>query len=496
MNVAPLDFVVLGTYLIGTALFGAWIGRKQTSANDYMLGGRSMPWWLVLASIVATETSTVTFLSIPGVSWASDLTWVQLPMGFLVGRLVILAVFLPRYFQGEVVTVYQILRERFGGAVQPVASVLFLGMRVIADGLRLGLSALVLEAMTGLSLITSIIVLGTVTILYTLIGGMRAVIWTDFVQFVVYTLGAVIAFVLLLRGIDGGFAAVLDTARENPTGIDKLRIFDFDFVLDRHKNFWAGIVGGTVLSIGSHGVDQLMVQRYLCAKNRRHASWALGLSGVVVLLQFGFFLVVGLALYTFFLQHPPQPPFGPNDGDRVFTKFLIENLPTGLLGVVLGSLFAVIMSTLSSSLNSAATVTVHDLLDRVRPAPSDRIRLRRARIATAVFGIALVLAAISVRNFERSTVDRVLGIAGLSTGLVLGLFALGMLTRRTGSTAALVGMGIATAVMVWIQGYTTVAWPWYALIGCIITFTAGLLASLLVERSPPGDLHRPRHPAR
>lgn len=482
MNVGPLDLTVLGVYLLATAAFGAWIGRGQRTSADYMLGGRSIPWWLVLCSIVATETSTVTFLSIPGVAWATDLTWLQLPMGFLIGRLFVVAILLPRYFRGEVVTAYQVLRERFGGAVQPVASVLFLLMRVLADGLRLGLSALVLEKMTGIDLAWSIVILGACTIAYTVVGGMRAVIWTDFIQFVVYTMGAALALWILLGKIDGGFAHVLDLARDNPAGIDKLRVFDFELVFDRHNNFWAGLVGGSVLAIGSHGVDQLLVQRYLCAKNRNHASWALGLSGVVVLLQFAFFMVIGLALYAWYLQHPAVPPFGPKDGDQVFATFIVHELPPGLLGLVLGSLFAVIMSTLSSSLNSAATVTVHDLVARLRPAMTDATKLRLAKFATVGFGAALIGVGIAARDMDQAVVNQVLAIASLTTGLVLGLFALGIFTHHVGSGAALCGMLVAAATMTWVKLGTSVAWPWYALIGATVTFAGGLLFGPLLPQ--------------
>ncbi len=484
MNVGVLDLAVLGAYLVATAAFGTWIGRGQGTSHDYMLGGRSMPWWLVLCSIVATETSTVTFLSIPGVAWAGDLTWLQLPMGFLIGRLLIVAFLLPRYFRGEVVTAYQVLRERFGGAVQPVASVIFLCMRVLADGLRLTLSALVLQKMTGIDLSWSIVILGTATVLYTMVGGMRAVIWTDFVQFIVYTLGAVIAFVLLLDRVDGGLPQVLEMARHAPGGVDKLRLFDFALVFDRHTTFWAGLVGGSVLAIGSHGVDQLLVQRYLCARNQRHAGWALGLSGVVVLVQFAFFMLIGLALYAHYLQHPPKVPFGPKDGDRVFSTFIVDELPPGVLGLVLGALFAVIMSTLSSSLNSAATVTVHDLIARMRPGLGDRARLRIAKRAIVGFGAALVVVGILGRGIDESVVNQVLAIAGLSTGLVLGLFALGMLTRSTTSTHALAGMLGAAAFMTWIKLGTSIAWPWYALLGAGATFLLGSLCRLVLGPRP------------
>lgn len=473
MNVGPLDLLVLGAYLVATAAFGAWIGKGQRSASQFMLGDRALPAWLVLASIVATETSTVTFLSIPGAAWAGNCTWLQLPVGYAVGRVVVILVLMPRYFRGEVVTAYQVLHERFGGATKLVASLLFLVTRTLADGLRLFLSAIVLQEIAQIPMAWAIVALGVITIVYTWVGGLTAVVWTDFVQFVVYLGGAVLALWILLGRIDGGLAGLLDAA--GPAG--KLVAFDFGFDLDKPYQFWSGLIGGAVLSVATHGVDQIMVQRYLGAKNRAHASWALGLSGIVVFAQFALFLFIGVALWKFY-EHSGRTF---TKGDRVFASFIVEELPTPALGIVLGAVFSAAMSTLSSSLNSLSTAFANDFwFPRVRPQAAPRERLRTVRSLVIVFGALQIGVGIAGQDLPSSVVDSVLSIAGFTTGIVLGVFLLGTATTRVGQTAALCGLLCGAIVVSYVAFATKLAWPWYALVGSSTTFAAGLLVSYVL----------------
>lgn len=475
MKISNTDLAVLLGYLLAMLAFGLWMGRRQKDAADFMVGSRSVPWWLVLASIVATETSTVTFLSIPGFAWKNDLTWIQLPIGFAIGRLAVLGLFLPRYFRGELFTAYQVLHERFGGRTKVVASLLFVVTRTLADGLRLFLSAIVLREVAGLDMELAIVVLGAVTVLYTFLGGMRAVLWTDLVQFVVYVGGAALAFTVLLDRIDGGLDGFLTAADE----AGKLRMFDFGFDISAPYQFWAGLIGGAVLSIASHGVDQLMVQRYLCARSQREAATALGLSGIVVIFQFAFFLLIGAALFV----HYGDRTFA--KADRVFATFIVEELPTPALGIVLGAVFSAAMSTLSSSLNSSATALTNDVwFPLFRPDASDRVKLRTVRAWTVVFGALQVTVGIAGQSMSQTVVDSVLAISGFVTGIVLGVFLLGVLTRRVGEAAALCGMLVGMATVSYVAFGTSVAWPWFALIGSGTTFVTGLLASFVLEPSP------------
>ena len=354
MASSPLDFAVLAVYLVGVVAFGLWIGRDQKGAADYMLGDRNIAWWGLLFSIVATETSTVTFLSIPGFAWSRDFTFIQLPLGYLIGRFLVVAVLLPHYFSGEYFTAYEVLRKRFGGAVGQAASFLFIVTRSLADGLRLFLTAIVVQEMAGLSLPVSVALVGVTTIVYTFAGGMKAVVWTDVAQFFIYNVGAVVAFFLLLGQLPGGWGQLVAEA----SAAGKFRWLDLSTALDSPYTLWAGLIGGMFLTIGSHGADQMMVQRYLCARSQREAGRAVWMSGVVVFLQFALFLLIGVGLYVFYQAFPPAVAF--DRPDRVFVRFIVEQLPRGMVGLVIGAIFAAAMSTLSGSLNSSATAAVTD----------------------------------------------------------------------------------------------------------------------------------------
>lgn len=483
MGISGLDFGLIGAYLLGTVLFGVWIGRGQRSAGDYMLGSRDLPAWAVLLSIVATETSTVTFLSAPGAAYEGNLTFLQLPLGYILGRVAVVLVLMPGYFRGQYFTAYQVLQERFGGTTKQVASLLFLVTRSLADGLRLTLTAIVLHRLTGWGMVPSILAMGAVTVVYTYFGGMKAVVWTDVSQFFVYLAGAVAAFAVLLGKLPGGWQELIDSAGE----AGKLRMFEFAFEADRAYGFWAGLVGGAFLSFASHGADQLMVQRYLCARSQRGAAWALLLSGPVVFVQFTLFLFLGLGLYAFYRGQPALP------GDQVFARFIVDHLrqPPGLLGLVVGAVFAAALSTLSSSLNSSATTAVKDLyLPWFRPDASEREQLVLTKTLTALFGGVQMLVAIAGIYQERSILDRVLEIAGFTTGPILGLFLLGRCTAHVRQPAALAGLLVAIATLCTVRfvlpewtGWR-LAWPWYPALGAFTTVAAGLAAATL----------RPRHP--
>ena len=469
MKVNSIDLYILVTYMIGVVLWGMWIGRRQRDVTDYVVSGRDLPWWAILGSIVATETSTVTFLSIPGFAWGNDLTWLQLPMGFIIGRFVVALLLLPRFFSGNFFTAYQVLHERFGGATKTVTSLLFIITRTLADGLRLYLTAIVLWKVIGLDLRLSVICIGIATIVYTFVGGMRAVVWTDFVQFLVYMSGAVITLFVLGDAVDGGWSQILDAAGAQ----NKWQVFDFGFDWSNPHIFWAGLLGGTFLSIGSHGADQLMVQRYLSSRSHRDARRALIASGFVVFVQFAIFLVIGIGLWAFYEQHPPATPF--EKGDHVFATFMVEKLPIGVCGIVLGAVFAAAMSTLSSSINSSATALATDVLGMQ---PHDPRMLRAIRGLTVLFGLAQITVG-AAGHWPDNVVGAVMSIAGFTTGIILGVFFLGALTRRVDQRAALTGLLIGLVGMTAVKFGTSLAWPWFALVGSSLTFVSGYLASFL-----------------
>jgi SSS family transporter len=488
MAIASLDLALLVAYFVGMIGVGYVAGRRTTGAKDYFLGSRDLPCWALLLSIVATETSTVTFLSVPGRAWAGDLTFLQLPMGYVLGRFVVVWLLLPHYFRGEMVTAYEVLRHRFGGRLQKVASLTFLVARTIGGGLRLFLTGLVIAKLTGLGIGASIVAITAVTLVYTFFGGMRAVVWTDVAQFAIYLTGAIAAFWILIGRLPGGFEQVLANARPDAAAIDKLRILDLSLDLAKPYTLWSGLIGGAFISLGSHGVDQLIVQRLLAARSQREAGLALGLSGIVVLLQFAFFLLLGLGLYAYYRQFPPAQPF--EKSDTVFRDFLLTQMPTGLLGLVLGAVFSAAMSSFSSSLNSSAAALIGDfVLPATRRDPDSRFVLNAAKAATVLFAVLEAAVAVNCVD-DRAVIDQVLDVAAFTTGVLLGVFFLGTLTRRVDQTHALVGFSTGLAidlackfVLPPITG-VTIAGPWYGLIGSATTFGAGMLASWLRPRGP------------
>ena len=534
----PIDLVVIVVYVTACTALGVRLGSGVTGMRGYFLGDSDVPAWAVMLSIVATETSTATFLSVPGTSYAlgGNFTFLQLAFGYLAGRFVVSATLLPGYFRGRVVTAYQVLHDRFGGATEATASVLFLVARTLGDGLRLYLAAMALSELVGWGIAPSIAAVGLATIVYTYLGGMKAVIWTDVIQFTVYILGAIVALGFLASAIPGGFGGLIAAGRE----AGKFRVFDFDPDPSKPYTFWAGLIGGLFLSTATHGTDQMMVQRYLAAKSRRGASGALIASGFVVLAQFALFLLIGVGLAAYYGAAggaaPPQ--------DRAFARFIVVGLPVGLTGLVVAAIFSAAMSTLSSSLNASAASTVNDLLRPLAPRLDDRALLRASKGFTALWGLAQMGVALAATRLERSVVDAALSIATFVGGIVLGIFLLGTLTKRVGQRAALIGV-IAGLVVVsyvafgpnlptllgrvlpedlttvsislaprnprlgasgpsiewepdievgrtaaWAYPFnSTIAWPWWALIGSATVFGTGLLASL--DRRKPSDRTAP-----
>src|SRR6185436_16878067 len=352
MSVGAVDLAILLAYMAGMVGLGMWLGRGARDVAEYAVGGRDQSWWLILFSIIATETSSVTFLSIPGFAYERDFTWLQIALGFLIGRFVVAFLLLPEYFRGSLFSSYEVLHRRFGGATQQTASVLFIVTRSLADGLRLFLSAIVLQEMTGISIPWAVAALGVTTLVYTYAGGMRAVLWTDLIQFFLYLAGALVAFAAILNRLPGGWDQLV--AMGHAAG--KFRVLDFALDWSEPYGFWAGLVGGVFITLGSHGVDQLMVQRYLSARGLPEARRALSVSGLIVVAQFAFFLLIGVGLWSFYQLQPPAVPF--DRPDRVFARFILDELPVGLVGLLLGAIFAAAMT---SSLNSCATVAVNDL---------------------------------------------------------------------------------------------------------------------------------------
>lgn len=487
-----LDIAVLVLYMGGTTALGVWLGRGQKSARDYFVASRAIPWWAILFSVVATETSALTFISIPGLAYLGDFSFLQVVFGYIVGRIVVAYVLLPRYFQGELVTAYALLERRFGLATRRFASITFMVTRAFGDSVRVFATAIPVALILGPSVPAeyamplSILILGAFTVVYTYEGGMRAVVWTDVLQTIVYLLGGLAAVWLIGRGVEGGWPAVMERA----AGAGKLRLFDFSTDVSKPHTVWAGIIGGGFLSMASHGADQLIVQRLLAASSLRDARRSLIGSGFAVLAQFTLFLFIGIGLYAYYQARSFAKP------DEIFPTFIIEVMPPGMTGLVVAAILAAAMSTVSGSLNSLSAATTHDIyLPLTGKRPDDPAVFRAGRLFTLCWAVILIGGALLYRNEGTPVVVVALSIASFTYGGLLGAFALGLGWRRANQRDAITGMVIGIATMTFVvfakplaAAYPSlsaslgplarIAWPWYVLIGTTITFLSGMLSSV------------------
>jgi SSS family transporter len=490
-----LDLVVLLLYLVGTTLLGVWLGRGQKDAKDYFVANKAIPWWAILFSVVATETSALTFISIPGLAYLGNFTFLQIAAGYLIGRTVIAFTLLPRYYQGELVTAYALLERRFGLATRRFASIVFMVTRAFGDSVRVFATAIPIaliigpvlpDAYQGYVTPLSILILGLFTLIYTYHGGMRAVVWTDVLQTGVYLLGGIAAIYLLGQRMDGGWGAILASASE----AGKLRLVDTYGGLDRAHTLWAGLIGGAFLSMASHGADQLIVQRLLASNDLRDARRSLIGSGIAVILQFALFLLIGIGLWSFYGgQAFPS-------ADAIFPKFIVEVMPPGLTGLVIAAILAAAMSTVSGALNSLSAAVTHDIyLPLTGKRADDPSLLRTSKLFTLVWAVILIGGALLYPNDPtRPVVVVALAVASFTYGGLLGGFFLGMLWRRAIQRDAILGMAVGIAVMTvivfarrigaavpslapWLEGVGSIAWPWYVLIGTTITVVVGIASS-------------------
>ncbi len=496
-----LDLIIIFGYLIGITLFGVLYSGKQETTEDYFVGDRSVPWWAISMSIVATETSTITFISVPGIAFAKNgnFEFLQLVFGYMLGRVVISLLFIPLYFKGELFTVYELLGTRFGNHVKMLASSLFVVMRNIADGIRLLLTAIVLAAVytafvpdanPNTIIIASILILGIVMIIFTFYGGMEAVIWVEVVQLAIYIGGAVAAAWVILNQIDGGMARVMELGSE----FHKFKFLDFDLNFTKTFTFWGGLIGGCFLTMSTHGTDQYLVQRYLCTDKPSAAATALLSSGAVVLGQFIGFLFIGVLLFAFYqpFNSPEYAQIGTAGskiaatfpfagGDQVFPDFITKHMPSGLSGLVVAAIFA---AALSSSLNSIAATAVNDLYKPFAKGKDDKHFLRVASVLTVIVGIVQIVVAIAVKDAGQSALSQALSIAGLINGPILGVFLVGTFIKKANQTAALAGMIVSIGVMFYVFKFTPIAFPWYPVIGSLTTLAIAFVVSLTAKGTP------------
>ena len=478
MSLPPSALLVLVAYVAGITALGTWLGRRRRTIQGYFLAGRTVPWWAIAACIVATETSTLTFIGVPGMAYLGNWGFLQLAAGYVLGRILVATVLLPAYFRGEVYTSYEVLQQRFGPAVRTVAAAIFLLYRTLADGIRLHAAALVLAVAFGGPRWewVFILVLGFAMILYTEEGGVTATIWTDAIQMVVYLLGALVCLAAVIGRLPEGPGAALDAAWQ----AGKLQVVDAGLDLTRPYTLVAGLIGGVFLTLATHGTDHYLVQRLLVARSRRDASVGLVLSGFLVFAQFALFLLLGTLLWA----HYGGRPFA--RGDEVLPTFVSTELPAVLAGFILA---AIVAAALSPSLNSMASATVRDFyLPFVRPDADERRQMRVARTFTAVWGLAQMAIAFLAQGID-SALNEGLAALGYASGPTVGAFLLGVLTRTARSGGTMLGMVAGLAVSLALGKLAPlvldrpgVAWTWNVAVGAVVTVAVGWAASRVTRR--------------
>ena len=502
MGLNAVDLSLVAAYLLGVTLFGLRFRKRQHSLRDYFLADRHIPWWAISLSIVAAETSTLTIISVPGLAYDTNFTFLQLVIGYLVGRVIISYLLLPHYFRGELYTAYQLIEHRFGQRLRSLTAGLFLVTRAAAEGVRVFAVAIVVGIALGPLLsstgefqrdVISIGIVSLLTLLYTFEGGMTAVIWTDVVQLVIYLGGSFIGIFAILHLVPGGWSTIRMTA----SSAGKFRVFDFTPDFYRTYTFWSGVIGGAFLTTASHGTDQLIVQRLLAAKSEAQSRLALLSSGVAVFLEFSLFLLIGAMLWIFYRISPPWVPF--DKTDRIFPTFIVTHMPHGISGLLIAAILAAAMSNLSAALNSLSSATMVDFFLRNRPETPERRSVLLSRLATIAWAMVLFVLAIASRRSGK-VVEVGLSIASVAYGALLGVFLLGVLTHRANERGGMIGMAAgfcaslyiwqSTTILGWLEGVTglpfaalalsrAIPFTWYVPIGSGITFAIGYSSSLL-----------------
>ena len=479
-----LDLSVILVYLVGITWFGARFRTSQKSLRDYFLGGRNTPWWAIAFSIVSAETSTLTVIGTPALAFTGNFGFLQVVLGYLLARVVITIVFLPHYFRGEMFTAYELMQVRFGPRIRKLTAGTFLLLRALAEGVRVFAISLVIAIILGTGEVASILLIVCLTLFYTFEGGMTAVIWTDVIQMFLYVAGAIVSFFVILGQIQGGWDHVVAVAG----AAGKFQVFDFTFSLSpafftHAYTFWGGFLGGAFLTTASHGTEQLMVQRLLAARTEMQSRAALFSSWVVIAFQFTLFLIIGACLYVYYSDNGLQPP---QPADRIYPQFIWSFLPPGVAGLVVAAILAAAMSNLSAALNSLASTSIMDfykpMVQKAGRTHPESHYLALAKRITIGWGVALFAIGFIARHWG-SVLEAGLSIASILYGGLLGIFLLGVLTRRVREGAAMAGMAAGFLVMMYVKFFTPIAWTWYVLIGTSITFAVGYLASYVVREA-------------
>ena len=458
-----IDTSIIFLFLAGLMGFGWWQSRLNITTSDYFLGGKTIPWIVAMFSIVATETSVLTFISIPGIAYRGNWLFLQLAIGYILGRILVSLFLLPEYFSSGVTSIYEVLGNKFGPEIQKVASGVFLITRILADGIRYLATAVIVQVVTGWSLPVAVLVIGIVTLIYSLLGGIRTIVWIDSFQFVLYLAGGLISIFYILLNMGPSAGDALTQLSE----AGKLQILNFsgDF-LHVPYSFISAVIGGMFLSFSSHGVDYMMVQRVLGTKDLESGRKAMIGSGFFVFLQFGIFLLAGSLIYIYLGGVEI-------DKDREFSTFIIEHLPIGVKGLLLAGILSAAMSTLSSSINSLASSTIIDWF-------KGEADLKKSRIVSGIWAIVLIGIALIFDEGDSAIVIMGLTIASFTYGGLLGLFLLSKLNQSFQPTSLILGL-ISSCLIVFYLKHIGLAWTWFILVSVVVNVGITMVSERVIR---------------
>jgi SSS family transporter len=523
------DWTVIVLYLLGIIGLGMWFGRDQHTTRDYFLGSKTIPWWGIGLSIVAAETSALTVIAVPAMAYGGNLAFLQMILGYVIARIILAVVLVPHYFKGEIYSPYQLFANTCGPAARRTAGAFFLISETLAAGVRVYVASIpvvlvlgdqVLGFGTGNPILGAILLFVILSLLYTYVGGVKAVIWTDAAQFGLFLLGGIFAVFYVPKLLPGGAGAVLAKAAAAgklhwlnvlpPPGVSFTK-----FLLGAPYNLWMGLIGGTVLVLSTHGAEQLIVQRVLTCRNVADGRKALILSAVVIFPLFLVFLLAGVMLWAFYQTHPfliplPQPRPGLVQNDFIFPIFMVTEVPHLLKGFFIVAILSAAMSSVSSALTALSSVSTMDFVKPLLPGRDEAYFLRFSKLSTLAWAAMLILVAYSSRHVE-FVLNVAFSLRGLTGGALLGGLCLAVFWKPGSPVPVITGMMSSLACMTLIQVLpqwpptkqfwaqhvgTEIFWPWFTLMGAAITIgIASAVRKCLGDRQPPGEAPRAREPA-
>jgi SSS family solute:Na+ symporter len=481
------DWTVIILYLLGMIGLGVWFGKDQHDARDYFLGSRNLPWWSVGLSIVATETSALTFIGVPALAFGGDLAFIQIIIGYVIARVLLAFLLVPHYFKGEIYSPYQLFAQSFGEPARRTAAGFFLVAGTLAAGVRVYVTCIPLQLIMGIDVLPAIVLFVVLSLIYTYVGGIKAVVWTEFAQFILFFAGGLFTLFYVPTLIDGGATAALREAGN----AGKLHWLNGRFSLALPFNLWMGLLGATVQVLSSHGADQLIVQRVLTCRNVAGGRRALLLSAVVILPLFLMFLFIGAFLWVYYQHHPfaiplPETEAGFGKNDYVFPIFMLSTMPPVVKGFMIVAILAAAMSSVSAALSALASVSTMDLVRALtRGERSDEHYLKLSKYSTLGWAVVLGLVAYTSREVT-FVLNWAFSLNGLTSGAMIGGLLLAVFWPNGRGASVIGGMLASLAAMLFVnlKWKAELAWPWYALTGAVITLVVAWMVNLIAGSKP------------